>query len=315
MSTAWAKDQSGPKWGLAFFYKMIRLGGRPLAYFCLYFVVFAYAFFFPSVKKKCTPYLSRRFPHAGRIKQAVHRYRLILMFGKILIDRAILGIVGPSTIQAQFEDPKDFHTIKSMESGFIILMSHVGCWQVAMSALSQLDRPVNLLMLQKNDGTDKHYYEHKKGGKEFKVINPDQFLGGTLDMLEVLTKNEILCIMGDRIFGNTALSLEMDFLKDKTQIPFSAYRLSSISQKPIVILNSYKSGQKSYKLSIPGIIQPPPKLGKNRQNYIPFAQTFVDTLESYLDAHPYQFFNFYDMWTPMEIQDEKTTDSRKTVVS
>ncbi len=304
----WDSKSVGSRMGHHFFYFMIRLGGRhlarPLAYFSLYFVVFYYIAFFPSIKQKCSSYLERRFPKAGRFRQFIHRYKLVLGLGRTLIDRAIFGILGPGTFLASFESQEEFNAIKSLDTGFIILMSHVGCWQVAMSALAHLNRPVNLLMLQQNEDIDKHYYEHGSQEKKFKIINPAQFLGGSIEMLSVLKKDEILCIMGDRIFGNTDLSLKMDFLKGNALFPYSAYKLASISQKPIVILHSYKSGPDTYKIILPQIILVPPKLGKAKENLYPFANTFVQSLETYIQDHPYQFFNFYDMWEPEEAHRE-----------
>ncbi|MCP3944564.1 MAG: lysophospholipid acyltransferase family protein [Desulfobacteraceae bacterium] len=300
----WDSKSMGSRMGHYFFYLMIRLGGRrfarPIAYFFLYFVVFYYASFFTSVKRKCAPYLGRQFPKDGPFKQFIHRYRLVLNLGKVLIDRAIFGILGPDTFHASFENQEELETLLSLDSGFIILMAHVGCWQLAMSALSRLNKPVNLLMLQDKQNIDKHYYEHGTSGKKFKIINPDQFLGGSIEMLNVLKKDEVLCIMGDRIFGNTALSLQMDFLRGKALFPTGAYKLASISQKPVVILHSYKSGPDSYKIMLSRIIQIPPKLGKANKKVSPFAKTFVQSMEAYIRRHPYQFFNFYDMWEPEE---------------
>jgi len=216
------------------------LGGRrlaqPLVYFSLYFVVFYYIAFFPSVKQRDAPYLKKRFPRASQFRQFFHRYQWMLSLGKTLIDRAILEILGPGTFLASFDNQEEFDTIQSLDSGFIILMSHVGCWRLAMSALTHLNRPVNLLILQNKEDIDKHYYEHGNQEKRFNIINPVQFLGGT-----------------------------------------------------IVILHSYKSGPGTYKITLPRIIQIPPKQGKEKKKMYPFIQD-----------HPYQFFNFYDMWEPEE---------------
>ncbi len=295
MSHTWNSRKYGTRWGLAFFHYAVRLLGRRFAYFCLYFVVFVYVAFFPSVRQNCRPYLSRRFPGAGGTKLFMHSFRQVLNLGKVLIDSAVMASPGVNNIKADFHDPEDYHRIKDLDSGFIILMSHVGCWQVAMTALSRLNRPVNLLMLALPEQVIGK--QAKEGlAEKFKVINPDQFLGGTLDMLNVLKNDEILCIMGDRLFGNAAYAVEMTFLNDTALFPFSAYKLSGITQKPIVVLNTFKTGHSTYELSIPQIIHVPPKPGKSPQSYAPYIQAYLTTLEQYTKDHPYQFFNFYNMW-------------------
>ena len=296
MAHTWNKKTYGTHWGHAFFHWVIRLSGKRPAYFCLFFVVFAYVAFFPSVRAHCRPYLIRRFPKTGRLVLFLRSYRLVLNLGKILIDTAAMGILGPSCISADFRAPGDYDRLRALDSGFIILMSHVGCWQVAISALSKLNRPVNLLMLTPQAKEQLSRHGATGQADRFKVINPDQFLGGTLDMLNVLKKNEILCIMGDRLFGNASYAMEMDFLGDKALFPFSAYKLASIAQKPIVILNTFKTGHREYELALPKIIHVPPKQGKTGDAYKPFAKGYINSLEDYTREHPYQFFNFFDMW-------------------
>ncbi|MEN8210938.1 MAG: lysophospholipid acyltransferase family protein [Thermodesulfobacteriota bacterium] len=292
----WSSKSIGSKFGHQFFYLLVKIGGRRLAYFFLYFIVFYYVIFHPSVKEKAEPYLSRRFPDSGILKRICDRYLLILHLGKSLIDRAVFGICGQESLDIAFDNPDDLLKIKELDSGFVILMSHVGCWQVIMSALAALGRPVNLLMLQDDQDIDKHYFEHGSEENFFNIISPDQFLGGTIEVLNVLKNDEILCIMGDRVFKNKELAAYIDFLDSDALFPLSAYKIASIAQKPMVILYSNKSGPGSYTVSIPQIIHVPPKLGKKKENYRPYAEKFVRSLEQYTKKYPYQFFNFYDMW-------------------
>lgn len=292
----WDSKSIGSKFGHNFFYFMVRIGGRRLAYFFLYFIVGYYSVFFPSIRKKSDPYLLKRFPNSGGIKRLVNRYVLILNLGKALIDRALLGISGPQSIQVSFSDPNDLKRIKSLETGFILLMSHTGCWQVVMSALAELKKPVNLLMLRNEKDIDKHYFEHGNAENIFKIIDPEQFLGGTIEMINVLKNDEILCIMGDRVFKNNEVSVKLNFLGRDAKFPYSAQKIASIAQKPVVILYSHKSGPDSYELSISNVIHIPARLGKKKEAYQPYVQDFVTSLELFVQEYPYQFFNFYDMW-------------------
>lgn len=286
----------GNKPGMAFFHFVIRFAGRKTAYFFLFFIVFVYSILFPSIKAKTDPYLSRRFPHAGPFGRMKHRYLLILNFGRILIDKTVIGILGKGSMQVSFRDFNDVEKIKSIRSGFILLLSHVGCWQVVMSALDMLKKPVNLVMLRDEKDINKHFFEYRNNKNALKIINPEEFLGGTIEMLNVLNHDEILCIMGDRVFKNKDLVLEMDFLSGKAIFPSSAFKLSSICQKPIVVLDSYKIGSAAYELKLSDIIHVPRTAGKTKDGLVPFVREYVESLEFFTQNHPYQFFNFFDMW-------------------
>ncbi|MBF0201746.1 MAG: lysophospholipid acyltransferase family protein [Desulfamplus sp.] len=292
----WTSKSMGTRFGHNFFYLMVKIGGRRAAYFVLYFIVFYYVIFHQAVKIKTEPYLTRRFPKTSGIKRILQRYQLVLNFGKALVDRAILGILGQASIHMDFEYEADIKKIRSLNSGFILLMSHVGCWQGVMSALPELGKPVNLLMYRDEQDIDKHYFEHGQKGTPFNIINPDQFLGGTIEMLKVLQNDEILCIMGDRVFKSAEFTIKVDFLGKPAGFPLLAYKMASISGKPIVVLHSHKRGPDQYSLSIPEIIYVRKKLGKDRKVYMPYVTKFIASLEAYTQRFPYQFFNFYDMW-------------------
>ena len=44
------------------------------------------------------------------------------------------------------------------------------------------------------------------------------------------------------------------------------------------------------------VIRVPAHLGRKPAAYLPYAREFSQALESFVADHPYQFFNFYDMW-------------------
>ena len=37
-------------------------------------------------------------------------------------------------------------------------------------------------------------------------------------------------------------------------------------------------------------------LGRRADGFAPSAQAFADLLAGYVERHPYQFFNFFDLW-------------------
>jgi len=293
---SWSSRSIGNRFQHHFFYMMIRLGGRHLSYFIMYFVVAWYVLLVPSVKKKTDPYLKKRFTDCGKFMMVLHRYRMVAGLAKTLIDRAIVGILGTDHIQAEFINQDKIKEIEGLDDGFILLMSHVGCWQVAMSALNLFEKPVNLLMQQNEQDIDKHYYEHSGNESPFHIINPEGFLGGAIEMLNVLKNREILCIMGDRVFGDTKTAVDTSFLGHTAEFPFSAFKIASLSQKPVLVLYSYKTGPTDYRIKIGNVIRVPVKIGKAKEKFEPFVAEYIETLETFINDEPYQFYNFYDMW-------------------
>lgn len=292
----WTSRSIGSSIQHRFFYALIRIGGRRLAYFFMYFIVGYYILFRPSVRKKSYFYLSHRFPEATAFKRIFHSYRLSSDFGKILIDRAIIGILGSEQFSVSFERKEALKKLVSEGKGVIFLMAHVGCWQASLSALSYLKTRVNMVIRREEGDVDRHYFEHQSKESPFNIIDPEGYLGGTLDMVNALKNGEIVSIMGDRIFGNPKNTVSVEFMGERALFPFSAFKVASATGAPVIVLFTFKKGANKFGLDLVKVMNIPENLGRSGEKYKPYVSEFVKMLERYADVYPYQFFNFYDIW-------------------
>jgi len=292
----WSSRSLGTRLGHNIFYALIHLGGRRLGYFALHWVVSYYVLCRPSIRRRSHDYLRHRFSDQSLFMRYVNCYRMFLEMGRILVDRAILGIMGPGKMKFTIHGRQELLDLVKKGRGFILLMSHVGCWQVAVSALNFLKVPVNLLLEQEEGNIDRHYFEYAGVSCPIRIIDPGSYLGGTLEMLDVLKKGEVLCMMGDRVFGSRKSCLQIEFLGEEAPFPFSAFKIASAAGAPIVVFFSYKTGYDSYALKVSKIIHVPDNLGRSGESFRPYVTQFINELERYTLNYPYQFFNFYNMW-------------------
>jgi predicted LPLAT superfamily acyltransferase len=301
-SEKWTSRSVGSRFQHNFFYFIIKYGGRRSAYAILSFIVLFYVLCRPSIRRKADYYLFRRFKRKFTAQRLLDNYKIYLNLGKSLIDRAVVGILGEEKITVEFREKERLHNLVKEGKGIILMTSHVGCWQTAMSSLRFLQRQVHLLLLREEGDIDRHYFEHSGAAAPYRIIDPTGYLGGILEMMQALRSGEIVCVMGDRLFGGQKGSLPVEFLGGKTLFPISAFKIASATGAPIASLYSYKSGPDSYALEIYNIIRVPSEVGKSDQSFNPYVREFAKTLERFITAHPYQFFNFYDMW----IEDSQT---------
>ncbi|MDY0213490.1 MAG: lipid A biosynthesis acyltransferase [Desulfuromonadaceae bacterium] len=292
----WSSRSVGKNWQHQFFYLAIRFGGRRLAYFFLYFVVGYYVLFSRQARRRAEPYLRRRFPNAHGFKRFYHSYRLILNFGRVLVDRAVVGIMGPQAFKVTLHERERLLSLLDEGKGLLMIGAHVGCWQVAMAALDFMQRPVNMLMRREDGDIDRHYYEHAGIECPYQVIDPTEYLGGTLQMLGALKQGEVVCVMGDRTLGSERSSVEVEFMGGTVELPYSAYKIASTTGTPIVVFFSRKESSDSYSLHLAEVIRIPEIKGREAQSFIPYVQKFSTALEQYCQQLPYQFFNFFPMW-------------------
>lgn len=294
----WDSRSVGKRWQHAFFAVLIRIGGRHLAYACMYVVVAWYVLCRPFVRRRCRYYLDRRFAEVRNpVVRLWHDYRRIVALGKTLIDRGACGLLGPGTLHLDFPGGRDLQTLIDEGRGLIILNSHVGCWQVAMSAFGFLDAPVTVVMHQGAADIDPRWFQyHGQEEVPFSIIDPAHAMGGILEMIGVLKKNQVLGLMADRVFGRDPNTLQATFLGAPVLFPVSPYRLASMQGTPIAVVFSHKAGFSTYRVELARVIRVPAALGRANAAYAPYLQQFVEALESFVTSHPWQFFNFHNMW-------------------
>ena len=102
-------------------------------------------------------------------------------------------------------------------TGFILLLSHAGCWQATITRLENLNRPVHLLIqANANEAVAKLF-----NGKQISIISNEAAFGGLLDCMNALENNEIVCIMGDRMPPDAENALQLD-LHGRTVLPIDS---------------------------------------------------------------------------------------------
>ena len=244
-------------------------------------------------------YLQRRFPGRSSLAGLWDSYRLNLGIGRILVDRAVLGILGPEQLKVSLAGGEELSALLAEGHGLILVTAHVGCWQLAMSSLSALATPVTLLIHREEGDLDRHFFEHGGGSAPYRIIDPASPLGGTLEMLQVLKDGEVLCIMGDRVMGGEGGTVSVDFLGEKVVLPFSPYKLASATKAPVAVIFPYRDASGSYSLQVARVIRVPAELGRAALAYSPFAAQFAAALEEFVARYPYQFCNFFNMWAPV----------------
>ena len=264
----------------------------------LAFVVLYYALL-PHVQQRCAAYIKRRFPCAGGLGRFVHAYRLYLNFGQVLLDRMIAGVTGRFPFCETDQQVRQcFDVAGANPHGCIVLTAHVGAWQVGIAGLDQFDRPVNVVQLHNPADQGKHYFQHGRG-RPFNIIDSADPVGSMVEAAAALRRGEVVCLMGDRMHGTRQAGQGVDvaFMGGNIRIPASGYALASITGAELLMLFTVREKGvtrvfKAERLEVPA--------GLPRRDvavFQPYAQQFATAMEAVVERHPYQFFNFYDMWS------------------
>lgn len=290
-----AVKKRGNALGFWFFKVSLRLFGLKGAYGLLYFVCLHYLFFDRLAVSAALAYVNKRFRKGGFLKRRLHVYRLFINQGKQLLDR-YAAITGAKVFDIQL---KGYEKLKALlgdsKQGIILLTAHVGNWQVAMTTLKELNQTVYLLMRPEDNPAVQSSLNISPEQSHIKIISPEQYLGGTLEVMKALGEGNIVSIMGDRRYGFDALGIS--FLENKAYFPFGAFSIAASSKCPIVILLSAKLSWCRYIVDVSHVLYPRYEgQGIKREQLRKYVQEFAGILDKYVQEYPYQCFLFHDVW-------------------
>jgi len=292
----WSNRGIAKAWQYGFFHVLIKFGGQTVPYFFLHFVIAYYTLFRPLVRRRVGHYLNRRFPNAGFFTRLANIYKHCLSFGQVLISRSAIGSLGREKFDITFKNKDKLLEVLKRDSGLMLMTAHVGSWQLGLSALDFVDKPIALLLEQQMGKALGHMHDDDIDQRQFEYIDPAGPFGGTLEILQRLRAGGLVSVMGDRVYGSERSTVTAPFLGAIAEFPLSPYSLASAGEAPIVVLLSRKTGMYSFELDVVDVMDIPPGLGRDSAAYAPYAQRFAYLLEEYTDKTPYQFFNFHNMW-------------------
>ena len=323
------------KWQHRFFYLLLASFGLRPAYFVLYFVALWFTLL-PSVRAKSADYLQQRFGKTNALKRFWQNFCLNHNFAKVLLERAALGILGRIRKEHGINISKNIvpdayhrfgekiNSLLAEGNGLILLSAHAGCWQWALSGTGFLKQKTNILERREPGDVDMHYFQHKHFSKTIKIIDIASEFGGTLEVLNALKNNEVVCMMGDRAYSPKQ-QIGVDFLGRKAYFPIGPYHLAASAKAPILIMfildnpaceanldfmvfdvlrpNSKKASRKLEDIKKDKGLEP--AIGSNSKAgsdskaelFRPEAEFFVAALEEVCKKYPLQYYNYYKLWS------------------
>lgn len=293
------KENQSPNYGGTvghwIFHQALRFFGPTFAYVLLMFVVPYYVIFRKSARNSASYYLKHRFPNDGAFKRFFKTILYFYKFGIVQIDQAAIGILGKEKFMIDFPNWEEFLEFSKKSKGFILLTSHVGSWQTAMATMENLEKQVYFHFQLEPHTAGRHFFDLAKKQNNMNIINPAGFLGGSIEMANVLKTGNCVAIMGDRSWG--ARTQMHSFLGEDSHFPITPYYIASATQSDIVMLQTVRTGKLSFRIEYiyltAGVDLS--KLSRNVATDL-LLKRYVQHLEDYLQKNPYMWFNFYDFW-------------------
>lgn len=281
-----------------FFYKIIIFFFKNFSVWIMSFFVYIitsfYYFFIPSRTALCSRFYRSIFPEIGKFKSYCYTWKQYHNFSKLYLDR--LFVLYQGDISFVSEGWNHIENLKSKGKGGILLMSHVGNWEIAAHLLKSNKMDLLLYMGVKNKEQIEKIQKSQLKESGIKIIaveenNDSPF--NVIDGINFLKKGGLVSLAGDLIWGQNKRIIPVNFLGYKVLLPSAPYLFALLSGAPLLVFFAFKTGKKTYQFKIFEPIYVIAKSRKDREQVMQdAAQKYADILGEFVLEHPFEWYHF-----------------------
>jgi len=264
-----------------------------------WFVATGYFLFFPRRVAVSVRFYRRLFPNRGRSHAFLCAWRQYHHFVHVFLDR--FRLTEGDDLTTTYDGWE--HIVAATESGRggIILMSHVGSWEIAARLLQHYGQShprMRLLLYLGAKHKEQIERRQKKSVEEsgIRIVSVPENGGSATDILEglnFLREGGLVSLTGDRLWGRDQKAVTVRFAGGEARIPEIPYILAMLSGAPILIYFVYRTGRGRYHLvSHPPLYVTAASRKERRAAVETAAQVYADLLAETVRSHPYEWYHF-----------------------
>lgn len=196
--------------------------------------------------------------------------------------------------QVAIEGFEHFHELASRKEGFVILSSHMGCYEVAGYSLTSANKTFNALVYGGEKASVMEGRQAKFMHNNIRMIPVSRDMSHLFRINEALSNNEIVSMPADRIVGSTK-KIEVDLLGAKAHLPQGPFSVATMRELDVLAVSVMKTSSKGYQVYVTPLCYD--KAAPRKTQIQQLADSYAHELERRLCQYPEQWYNFFDFWS------------------
>ncbi len=279
-----------------FWYRVLHAGGNVAGsgFFILVARIIAVGYFcFSGRRKESLRLYGALYPQQSRLYHLWCVFNQFQSFTTIHVDRFLTSQGRVPRLTGEGEE-----LLETSRTGAILLMSHLGNWEMAAHMLKQRKKDVPMLLymgVKEKEGVEALQKEqlrhagiriigvHQEGGSPFSAI----------EGIRCLQNGGLVSMTGDILWQKGQRRLKADFLGHEVWLPEAPYVFALVSGAPLFAFFAFRTGTNRYHCSLQGPITVRTGSRADRKTAIAEAAgQYVALLEQALRDHPCQWYHF-----------------------
>jgi len=289
MAADWQGKSRGTVFGYKIFVFCMKTFGMGAAYFLLYFVAFYFCFFAFNATKASFYYFRKR-RNNSIISSIFNVYKSYYVFGQTIIDKVAISSGLRNRFTYHFDGVEHINKALKEKRGGILISAHVGNFEIAEHFFGELEENafISILTTDSEHSAIKEYLATVTKKSRVNLILIQEDLSHIFEINAALSRNELLCITGDRYIKGSKYLIET-LLNQVAKFPAGPFVLASRLKVPVLFVYVMKETNKHYHLFTR-------KAEVKHNDAQALLKEYTNSLTWVLEKFPLQWFNYFDFW-------------------
>jgi len=288
------------------FYKSITFlsskWGRWIFLVFAWFVATGYFLFFPRRVASSSRIYRALYPNRNGLFLLWCTWRQFHNFTHVFLDRYLLQESDEITYAS--EGMEHLEQILDTGKGGILLMSHMGNWEVAAHLLKRKLKNLRLLLYMgiRQKEQIEQIQKESLAQSGIQIIAVDEGGGSPLDIVEgikFIESGGVVSLTGDLVWKKDQRTIPVIFLGQEILLPEAPHLFALLSGAPLFIFFAFRIEKNKYRFTMSEPIYLTADSRDERAGAIRrSAQKYADILEATLRQHPLQWYHFRPLMKP-----------------
>lgn len=228
----------------------------------------------------------------GCLRASWYTYVNHCLFAQVVVDR--FAVFAGKRFKLDIDGYEYFQQLELETKGFVILSSHIGCYEVAGYSLISKSKRFNALVFGGEKATVMKGRQEALSEHNIRMIPVREDMSHLFIVNEALSNNEIMSMPADRIVGSAKV-VNVNFFGETASLPAGPFSVTTMNGFDALAVNVMKISAKRYKVYVTRLSYDTQAPRKQQMQQL--ANCYVEELERRVRQYPSQWFNFYDFWS------------------
>jgi len=269
-----------------------------------WFVATGYFILFPGRVGNSTRIYKALYPDRHRFYHLWCAWRQFHNFTHVYQDRFVLQ--DSKELNTTSEGMQHLKDAVLKGKGAILLMSHMGNWEMAAHLLKRELKDLRLLLYMGIKQKEQLERLQKEALMQsgIRIIAVEKDGGSPMDLVEgnkFIESGGVISMTGDLVWKREQRLIPVQFLGREILLPEVPHVLALLSGAPIIIFFAFRTAKRRYRFTMTEPLYLKAASRKDRNAVIrKSAQAYARVLEETLRQHPLQWYHFRPFFEPQK---------------